>query len=229
MIVAVLSEKGGTGKTTLATNLAGMRAGLGRRTLLIDADPQGSALHWIELRSVQMPTVEVLPLDGPHLSRHLRTRAMQHDDVIIDVGAGVTEDLIEAMNAADCVVIPVQPTGMDVWTMALIDNYVGEALSVRPGKRALAVINRASANPRHLAATQTRRALLAGCKHMRLIDQMLCERVAFQRAYTAGQTVMEYSGKQDKAVDEMAALYSAVFDEPYPGSESDNRLNDRGE
>ena len=140
MIVAVLSEKGGTGKTTLATNLAGMRAGLDRRVLLIDADPQGSALHWIELRGAHLPRVEVLPLDGPQLARHLRTRTMQHDDVIIDVGAGVTDDLVEAMDAADCVVVPVQPTGMDVWTMALIDRHVGEALGVRqsqaPGRDA---------------------------------------------------------------------------------------------
>ena len=227
MIVAVLSEKGGTGKTTLATNFAGMRAGLDRRVLLIDADPQGSALHWIELRSTQLPTVEVLPLDGPQLSRHLRTRTMQHDDVIIDVGAGVTDDLIEAMAAADCVVVPVQPTGMDVWTMALIDHHVGEAITARPNKRALAVVNRASANPRHLAATQTRSALLSGCKHMRPIDEMLCERVAFQRAYTAGQTVLEYIARSDRAADEIAALYSVVFDEPYPVSDSVNAGNVR--
>ena len=227
MIVAILSEKGGTGKTTLATNLAGMRAALDRRALLIDADPQGSSLHWIELRSIQLPKVEVLPLDGPQLSRHLRTRTMQHDDVIVDVGAGVTDDLIEAMDAADCVVVPVQPTGMDVWTMALIDHHLGEALSAQPDKRALAVINRASANPRHLAARQTRSALVAGCKHMQPIDEMLCERVAFQRAYTAGQTVLEYLGRSDKAADEIVALYAVVFDEPYPVSDSDGRLNGR--
>lgn len=229
MIVAILSEKGGTGKTTLATNLAGMRAGLHRRVLLIDADPQGSALHWIELRSAQMPRVEVLPLDGPQLARHLRTRTMQHDDVIIDVGAGVTDDLIEAMDAADCVVVPVQPTGMDVWTMALIDHHVGEALGARPDKRALVVINRASANPRHLAATQTRSALRAGCRHMRPVEEMLCDRVAFQRAYTAGQTVLEYVSRSDRAAGEIAALYAVVFDEPYPVSGSDSRMNGRRE
>ena len=227
MIVAILSEKGGTGKTTLATNLAGMRAGLDRRVLLIDADPQGSTLHWIELRSVQMAKVEVLPLDGPHLARHLRTRTMQHDDVIIDVGAGVTDDLIEAMNAADCVVVPVQPTGMDVWTMALIDHHVGEAFTLRPDKRALAVINRASANPRHQGASQTRRALITGCKYMQPIVEMLCERVAFQRAYTAGQTVIEYRPRSDKAIDEMTALYSVVFEEPYPADDRDNKVNRR--
>ena len=229
MIVGVLSEKGGTGKTTLATNLAGMRAGLDRRVLLIDADPQGSALHWIELRGADLPRVEVLPLDGPQLSRHLRTRTMQHDDVIIDVGAGVTDDLIEAMAAADCVVVPVQPTGMDVWTMTLIDHHVGEALSARPEKRALAVINRASANPRHLAATQTRSALVAGCRHMRPVEEMLCDRVAFQRAYTAGQTVLEYVSTSDRAAGEIAALYAVVFNEPYPGTGSDSRLNGRRE
>jgi len=152
---------------------------------------------------------------------------MQHDDVIIDVGAGVTDDLIEAMAAADCVVVPVQPTGMDVWTMALIDHHVGEAITARPNKRALAVVNRASANPRHLAATQTRSALLSGCKHMRPIDEMLCERVAFQRAYTAGQTVLEYIARSDRAADEIAALYSVVFDEPYPVSDSVNAGNVR--
>jgi ABC-type Na+ transport system ATPase subunit NatA len=55
MIVAVLGEKGGTGKTTLATNLAGMRAAEGRDVLIIDADRQGSASYWAEKRSVSWP------------------------------------------------------------------------------------------------------------------------------------------------------------------------------
>ena len=53
MIVAVLGEKGGTGKTTFATNLAGMRAGAGRDVLIVDADRQGSASYWAEARERQ--------------------------------------------------------------------------------------------------------------------------------------------------------------------------------
>ena len=70
MIVALLAEKGGTGKTTLAANLAGMRAASGSRVLLVDADRQGSAYFWAQTReTLRLPPVESAAMHGPALAR----------------------------------------------------------------------------------------------------------------------------------------------------------------
>jgi chromosome partitioning protein len=91
MIVAVLGEKGGTGKTTLATNLAGMRAAEGRDVLIIDADRQGSASYWAEKRTEthpDLPTVQSVQKFGGGLQLAVRDMARRYADLIIDAGAG---------------------------------------------------------------------------------------------------------------------------------------------
>ena len=88
MIVALLAEKGGTGKTTLATNLAGMRS-RNRRVLLIDADRQGSSHFWAQQRArVSVFKLESETLHGESFARRLRNLVPRYDDVIIDTGAG---------------------------------------------------------------------------------------------------------------------------------------------
>ncbi|MYA61450.1 MAG: AAA family ATPase [Dehalococcoidia bacterium] len=153
MILTVLAEKGGTGKTKVATNLAGMRAGRGRRVLLIDADRQGSSERWGELRSAdRLPRVECAPVYGAALRRYLQTRVSRYHDVVIDVGAGDSDEMGVALAASDCAVIPVRPTAADVWTMTLMDGRIAEAMSGNPGLAAWALINLASTNPRQPAA-----------------------------------------------------------------------------
>ena len=216
MIVSVLAEKGGTGKTMVATNLAGMRAAAGGRVLLVDADRQGSSEHWANLRAATVLLhVECTPLYGAALSRFLRTRAAEYDDVIIDVGAGDSDEMSTALGVSDRTVVPVRPTAADVWTMTLMDRRIGEARSANPGLRAWALINQASTNPRNPAATQTREVLTAGCASMSVAGSVLCDRVAFQRAFAEGRTVPEHNARSEKAADEVAALYQVVFGEPY--------------
>ena len=212
MILTVLAEKGGTGKTMVATNLAGMRAGMGRRVLLIDADRQGSSERWADLRSADsLPRVECAPVYGAALRRYLRTRIAQYDDVVIDVGAGDSDEMGVALAASDCAVIPVRPTAADVWTMTLMDGRIAEAMSGNPGLAAWALINLASANPRQPAAEETRRVLERGCSAMQVAGPVLCDRVAFQRAFAVGRTVEEYDTRAEKAAGELAALYEVVF------------------
>ena len=214
MIVTVLAEKGGTGKTMLATNLAGMRAAIGRRVLLIDADRQGSAERWANVRADSgLPEVECAPLYGAALARFLRTRASVYDDVVIDVGAGDTDEMSAALRASDCAIVPVRPTAVDVWTMTLMDSRIDEARLDNQGLRAWALINQASTNPRNPAAGETRRVLSEGCAALSVAGPVLRDRVAFQRAYSSGRTVDEYRSRAEKAAEEIAALCRVIFDE----------------
>ena len=129
MIVAVLGEKGGTGKTMVATNLAGMRAAAGRKILLIDADRQGSAQRWAKIREAEgLAQVDCEPLAGDALRRYLHTRISRYDDVVVDVGAGDGDEMEIALLMAECVVVPVRPTAADVWTMTLVDGRIARCI-----------------------------------------------------------------------------------------------------
>jgi chromosome partitioning protein len=147
MIIAVLGEKGGTGKTTLATNLAGMRAAEGCDVLLLDADRQGSASYWAEKRSEthpQLRRVESVQKFGEGLIRTVRDLARRYHDIMIDAGAGDTREVESALRVAERAIIPVQPAGLDVWTLGLVDDRVGEAKAVNAVLVAYVVLNRAS-------------------------------------------------------------------------------------
>ena len=94
MIVGLLAEKGGTGKTTLATNLAGMRAAAGRTVLLVDADRQESSRFWAQTRSpLRLPRLDSTPLYGEVFAKQIATVASGYDDVVIDTGAADERDI----------------------------------------------------------------------------------------------------------------------------------------
>lgn len=213
MIVAVLGEKGGTGKTTFATNLAGMRAGAGRDVLIVDADRQGSASYWAEAREKQeVPSVASVQKFGTGLVRAVADMARRYSDVVIDIAAGDSREIEGALRTADRAVIPVQPSGLDVWTLGIIDERVGEAEIANPRMKAFVVINRASPNPRDNDVHEVKEAIL-DCEHFVISEVVVRERVAVKRAAPKGLTVAEYRPLDQKAAEEMDALYRLAFAE----------------
>ena len=216
MIVAVLAEKGGVGKTVIATNLAGMRARESRSTLLVNADRQGSADLWARYREgTDLPRVECISQYGPALGRFLETRVDRYDDVIVDLGPRAGVEMTDALAIADVAVIPVRPCAFDVYTMRLVDNIVLEAQEHNRGLKALALINQASTNHLNQEAGQTRELILASCSGMQVASTIVGNRVAFQRASSVGQTVAEFARSTDRGVHEMADLYKEVFGDAY--------------
>jgi chromosome partitioning protein len=215
MIIAVLGEKGGTGKTTFTTNLAGMRAAVGRDVLIIDADRQGSASYWAEKRDDKqegLPAIQCVQKFGSGLMRSVHDMARRYDDIIIDAGAGDSREVEAALRVAERAIIPIQPAGLDVWTLGLIGDRVDEAKGVNEHLVALVVLNRTSTNPRDNDANEAREAILA-CESLGLADVMICDRVAVKRAAPAGLTVQEYKPFDPKAAHEMALLYKLAFAE----------------
>ena len=128
----VACSKGGVGKTTIATHLAADAAVAGLRTVLVDADPQGSATRWCERRAGMASAV--LPVDGTRKSWRKRVP----DDaqrVVVDAPAGaMADDLEEFLEVADAVLVPMQPSALDIEASVHFLETVGRHPRVRKGK-----------------------------------------------------------------------------------------------
>lgn len=147
MIIALLNQKGGVGKTTLALHLAGEWASRGLRITLLDADPQGSALDWSQQRSRGgLPRLfGVVGLARDTLHREAPELARDVDHVVIDGPPRVAGLMRSALLAADLVLIPVQPSPLDGWASAEMLALLSEARIYRPDLRARFVLNRCGA------------------------------------------------------------------------------------
>ena len=215
MIVALLAEKGGTGKTILATNLAGMRAMRGRSVLLVDADRQGSSHYWAEAQ-VGLPLVRVESevIHGEALGRRLRNQGTRYDDIIVDTGAGDGIEMEASLAPADCASAPLQPSGVDIATMGLVDGCVAQVREYNLGLRAFALINRAPTNPRNRDESEVRNALSA-CIALEVAPTRVCDRVAFARA---ADRRSDDDGPPDgitKAREEIATVHELVFGQSF--------------
>jgi chromosome partitioning protein len=148
--VLIANPKGGCGKTTLATNLAGYFARQGQRVILSDLDWQHSALHWLARRPKHLPTIH--PWDGS--SERGFDFDFEPEVIILDTSAGMRGERLKiAVKQVDQVLIPVQPSAFDIDTTGKFLTLLADLKKVRKGKCPLALIaNRV--NDRTLAAAQ---------------------------------------------------------------------------
>ena len=125
-IILIGGEKGGTGKTTLAVNLAALRALQGRDVLLIDTDIQASASYWAQSRDEAgiQPRVACIQKFGKGLQTEVRDLARRYQDLIIDAGGRDSAELRAALVVAERVYIPIQPSQFDIWTLGRMDDLV---------------------------------------------------------------------------------------------------------
>jgi len=186
MVIAILNQKGGVGKTTLSVNLAAAFAKAGRRVLLVDADTQQSALDWSEMRKAE-PIFNVIGIPKKTLHQELKTLSKDFDVVLIDGPPRVNEVAKSAMLAADVVLIPVQPSPYDVWAAHEVVDLLKEAIVFKDSIKYAFMVNRKIVN------TAIGRDVVNALSDYEIpvLSSQVCQRVAFAESAATGMTVVE--------------------------------------
>ncbi len=201
--VAILSQKGGTGKTTLALHLAVAAEKAGQLAAVIDLDPQASAAGWKDSRQAETPVVVSVPATRlPHALE--AARAGGAELALIDSAPHSGDVSLAAAEAADLVLIPCRPGILDLRAIGATARIV--KLS---GKRAFVVLN--AMPPRAPNVLADARAAVA-VHGLDVSPVSLQQRAPFAHALTAGQTVHEYE-PNGRAAEEVTQLYAWLWDE----------------
>jgi chromosome partitioning protein len=214
MIIVVGGTKGGTGKSTLVTNLAAIDLGKGFDSILVDADRQGSASAWASVREEtnnDIPRVPTIQKFGQlALTNELKALAKKYYNVFVDAGGYDSEELRASMLAADKILVPLKPAQFDVWTLPRIIEIISQSQLYNPNLRPYFVINGAHTNP-SVKEVEDVLALAEEVEGMVFCQTVIRNRRAYVKAAAQGLGVTEPKDKDAKASEEMLRLYEEVM------------------
>lgn len=204
IVITIAQQKGGAGKTTLAAHLAVTWAGQGRRVALVDIDPQASLAAWHGLRAERLGEgrtgLDFAAITGWRTAAEVERRARDHDIVVIDSPPHAETEAKLAIRAADLVVLPVQPSPMDVWaTKPTLDLAAQEKVA------ALLLLNRVPPRANLTEAMLVKLAELGAI----VADARIGNRVALATALAEGLGITE-AAPSSRAAEEIAALAAEI-------------------
>lgn len=212
MIITVGGIKGGSGKTTIATNLAVLRAQADRDVLLVDADDQETASDFTILRNERLAAgagFTSIKLTGAAVRTEVRRLADKYDDVVIDTGGRDTTSQRAALTVSHVLLVPFVPRSFDVWTLEKVSQLVAEMRAANPELAAYAFINRADPRGQDNAEAEE---VIEDAEELILIRTPIGARKAFGNAAAQGLSVVELKPQDLKATEEIAMLYRHLFD-----------------
>lgn len=211
MILTVGNTKGGVGKTTLALNLAIVRALAGREVWFVDGDRQGTGQMALMVRaeSAVKPFIACAQYgEGLVLRQQVREIGAKFEDVVIDVGGRDSTALRAALAVTEVLVTPLAPRSLDVWALADMAALVEEARGIRGWFPAFAVLNQADATG---SDNQEALAALADYPQFQVLASPIRRRKAFATSAGRGLSVLELVPRDLKAVEEVQSLVRDVF------------------
>lgn len=213
MIIAVLNQKGGVGKTTLAVNLARGLTRKGLKTIVVDSDNQGSAQKWHERSGGDL--IDMTCLTMTTLEKDIQRYVASHDRVIIDGIPRISPLTISAIKCADIVLIPVQPSPYDIWATDDVVRNVKDRIQMTNGKlKAFFVVSR------KIVGSNLGRDIEDQLKEMDLpvFKNGTCQRVAYATSVEKGITVLdgEFYGSEackeiEKITEEVEEAQNGIY------------------
>lgn len=212
-VIAVVNQKGGAGKTTVAMQLGGTLGRQGRKVLVVDADPQGTASRWAASAQDSSPfpaTVISLAAAGGKLHREVKKFRGDYDFIVIDGPPAADSPLAEsALLVADLALVPVIPSPLDLWASIGIKQAIERASDINEELAARLLVNQCQPNV-NLARDVLE---LLGEFGIPLLQTQLHQRTAYRESAVFGQVVAELGSKAlsaaqevDRLVDEVKAL-----------------------
>jgi chromosome partitioning protein len=205
-IIAVVNQKGGTGKTTVATNLAVRFASQTGEVLLVDADPQQSALEWQRDRPAHLPQVSVIGLPAPNLHREIPRLQTKYGVILIDGGGRVTATARATVAVADFLLVPTLASLPDARSTQRFFQEVVEEVAAIKGRVSGAIL---------FSMVKTGTVFnVSGQGQIKdlgypVLETTLSHRITYQEAFAQGMSVAEYDPRS-KAAEEVQALFQEL-------------------
>ena len=212
MILTVGGEKGGPGKSTVATTMAAMRAAAGRQVLLVNADAQSTSIHWASARREhpELPQITTVTMRGNSIHKEIADMAKRFDDIVVDTGGHDAFELRSAMIASDRLLMPMRPSQPDIWTLQKMAEIVDAVTTVNERLECLLFANQVPSVSRD-RLRQGIAEVMESWPQFRLLKTSWMFRAAFGAAIGEGLTVLEMKPRDGKAAAEASFLYGEVF------------------
>ena len=188
MIISVINSKGGVGKTTLAINVAHSLILRGFKVLIVDADTQGSSRDWNATNEGKV--VPTIGLDRKSLEQDVKALT-GFDYIIIDSAPNAKEMAVAALKSSNVVLIPVQPSALDIWATSDLVALVKERQAINPKLKATFVVNRKIQGS---STTKEINSILANSE-LHVLKCGLNQRVGYADTLAVGKTIQDIGGK----------------------------------
>lgn len=203
-VIAVLNQKGGSGKTTIATHLARGLQLEGHTVLLVDSDKQGSARDW---RAVDEDNpLPVVGLDRPTLDKDLKSISNK-DFVVIDGSPQATDLAVSAIKASDLILIPVQPSPYDIWATSDLVDIVKQRIEMTDGNLKAAFVVSRAINNTNIGKEVSTVLLDYG---LPVLNTKIMQRVSYPNSAAIGKTIFDTETASSSAVQEITSLVNEV-------------------
>jgi chromosome partitioning protein len=212
MICTIASIKGGTGKSTIATNLSVLCAQNNFTTLLVDADKQRSSFDFISVRSAESlsPSVTSCVVYGKTAGMEISKLSKNFDITIVDVGGTDSTTLRSCLLSTNILLIPILPSQFDVWSLEQMNSLLEEVVQIKNEIQVLTILNKKDTNP-NVGIADDFLNILSDFTCIKEINYFLGYRIAFRHALTLGKSVGEMCKKDIKAITEMEKIFKGVF------------------